>query len=169
LTAASTEDADHYWMRCALSLAEQAAEHGEVPVGAVVVLDGEVIGTGFNAPISGHDPTAHAEVRALRDAAANLGNYRLQGASLYVTIEPCTMCTGALVHARISRVVFGAREPKAGTIRSRDRLLEHAHFNWRVEVLEGVLEEECRQQLTDFFAQRRAAKKADRLTTKGDE
>jgi len=112
LTAASTEDADHYWMRCALSLAEQAAEHGEVPVGAVVVLDGEVIGTGFNAPISGHDPTAHAEVRALRDAAANLGNYRLQGASLYVTIEPCTMCTGALVHARISRVVSGHGSPR---------------------------------------------------------
>lgn len=169
MTTPGTEDADRFWMRRALGLAEQAAAQGEVPVGAVVVNDGEEVGCGSNAPIGEHDPTAHAEIRALRDAAANLGNYRLQGASLYVTIEPCTMCAGALVHARIGRLVFGAREPKAGIIRSRDRLLEHAHFNWRVEVLEGVLEDQCREQLTDFFAQRRVAKKADRLTTKGDE
>lgn len=165
----STEEVDRHWMRHALGLAEQAAEQGEVPVGAVVVMDGEVIGTGFNAPISSHDPTAHAEVRALREAAAKLGNYRLQGASLYVTIEPCTMCAGALVHARISRLVFGAREPKAGVIRSRGRLLEQDHFNWTVNVLEGVLEDECRHQLTDFFARRRAAKRTDRIKTKGDE
>ena len=167
MTAGITEDADRHWMRQALGLAESAAAQGEVPVGAVVVMDGEVVGSGFNAPISAHDPTAHAEVRALRDAASRLGNYRLQGASLYVTIEPCTMCAGALVHARISRLVFGAREPKAGVIRSRDRLLEQGHLNWTVDVLEGVLEDECRQQLTDFFAHRRAAKKAERMT-KGD-
>jgi len=167
-TTTAEAGTDEYWMRCALALADEAAEHDEVPVGAIVVMDDDIIGSGFNAPIGGHDPTAHAEIRALREAALRLGNYRLQGASLYVTIEPCTMCAGALVHARVGRLVFGAREPKAGVIRSRDRLLEKDHLNWHVEVIEGVLEEACRQRLTDFFARRRASRHSARNHSEGD-
>ena len=108
---------DEFWMARALTLAESAAGEGEVPVGAVVVRDGEVVGEGWNRPIIAHDPTGHAEVNALRDAAARAGNYRLSGATLYVTIEPCTMCFGALMHARIARLVYGAREPRAGSVK----------------------------------------------------
>lgn len=156
---------DEYWMRRAMALAEQAAAAGEVPVGAVVVLDGREVGAGFNAPISGCDPTAHAEVRALRDAARRLGNYRLSGATLYVTLEPCTMCVGALVHSRVSRLVFGAPEPKAGAVVSVRRTLEEPHLNWRVEVTEGVLAAECGQMLTAFFSRRRAQIRAQRKGT----
>lgn len=151
-------DTDRHWMQRALSLARQAAEQDEVPVGAVVVIDGEEVGAGFNAPITSQDPSAHAEIRALRDAAARRGNYRLSGATLYVTIEPCTMCIGALIHARISRLVYGATEPKAGVVESRARLLEAPHFNWRMEATGGVLADECREEISRFFARRRAEK-----------
>lgn len=147
---------DERWMARALALAEQAAARGEVPVGAVVVLDGREIGAGFNAPISGCDPTAHAEIRALRDAARRVGNYRLSGATLYVTLEPCTMCVGAIVHSRISRLVYGAAEPKAGAIESARHTLEEEHFNWRVEASGGVLADRCGEVISQFFSLRRA-------------
>lgn len=167
-TTSPAAETDCYWMRQALALADEAAGYDEVPVGALVVVDEQAIGRGFNAPIGGHDPTAHAEIRALRDAARRVGNYRLQRASLYVTLEPCTMCAGALVHARVERLIFGAREPKAGVIRSRDRLLEQDYLNWRVDVVEGVLERECGQRLSDFFARRRGARKSPRDHLEGD-
>ncbi len=147
---------DEHWMNRALQLAGEAAAKGEVPVGAVVVLDGKEIGAGFNAPISGCDPTAHAEIRALRDAGARVGNYRLPDATLYVTLEPCTMCVGAIVHGRISRLVYGASEPKAGAIESARRTLEEPHLNWDVTAVGGVLSEQCSQVITEFFSQRRA-------------
>lgn len=147
-------------MRRALMLARRAGEGGEVPVGAVVVLDGRIVGQGFNRPIRALDPTAHAEVVALRSAAAQVGNYRLTGATLYVTIEPCTMCAGALVHARIERLVFGAREPKAGAVVSTARLLEQPSLNHRVQVEEGLLADEASALLREFFAARRAAARA---------
>ncbi|MBE0484516.1 tRNA adenosine(34) deaminase TadA [Marinobacter sp.] len=146
---------DRYWMERALDLAGQAARMGEVPVGAVVVLDGKEVGAGFNAPISGCDPTAHAEIRALRDAAARVGNYRLTGATLYVTLEPCTMCVGAIVHGRISRLVYGAAEPKAGAVESARRTLEEPHLNWRVDVSGGVMADQCGQVISEFFSRRR--------------
>ncbi len=147
-------------MRRALMLARRAGEGGEVPVGAVVVLDGRIVGQGFNRPIRALDPTAHAEVVALRSAAAQVGNYRLTGATLYVTIEPCTMCAGALVHARIERLVFGAREPKAGAVVSTARLLEQPSLNHRVRIEEGLLADEASALLREFFAARRAAARA---------
>lgn len=147
---------DEHWMNRALQLAGEAAAKGEVPVGAVVVLDGKEIGAGFNAPISGCDPTAHAEIRALRDAGARVGNYRLPDATLYVTLEPCTMCVGAIVHGRISRLVYGASEPKAGAIESARRTLEEPHLNWDVTAVGGVLSEQCSQVITEFFSRRRA-------------
>lgn len=147
---------DERWMRRAMTLAQQAAAAGEVPVGAVVVSNGREIGAGYNAPISSCDPTAHAEVRALRDAACRQGNYRLSGATLYVTLEPCTMCVGALVHSRISRLVFGAFEPKAGVVESVRQALEDDHLNWRVLTTGGVLAEDCGRLMTDFFTARRA-------------
>lgn len=155
-------DEDERWMTRALALARMAAAAGEVPVGAVVVRDGKEIGAGFNAPISGCDPTAHAEMRALRDAAARVGNYRLSGATLYVTLEPCTMCTGAIVHSRVSRLVFGACEPKAGAVVSTRRTLEEVAFNWRVEHQGGVLSEACSELISGFFADRRAARRKRR-------
>ena len=142
-------------MRAALELAGNARSRGEVPVGAVVVRDGAVIGRGFNQPIGTQDPTAHAEIVALRDAAAHEGNYRLVGADLYVTIEPCQMCVGAMVHARIARVVYGAREPKAGAIESAMRAHEHPSLNHRMRVSGGVLEAECRAVMQEFFESRR--------------
>jgi tRNA(adenine34) deaminase len=151
---------DEWAMRRALALARGAGESGEVPVGAVVVLDGRLVGQGFNRPIRASDPTAHAEIVALRSAAAQVGNYRLTGATLYVTIEPCTMCAGALVHARIGRLVFGAREPKAGAVVSTQRLLEHPSFNHRVQVEEGLLADEASALLREFFAARRAGPRA---------
>jgi tRNA(adenine34) deaminase len=142
------------FMRLALEEAHTALHIGEVPVGAVVVLGGEVIGRGFNQPIRGRDPSAHAEVLALRQAARALDNYRLLGASVYVTIEPCLMCVGALIHARVSEVVYGAPEPKAGALRSTLRF-EDLASNHRFAIVSGVLEEECRQIMVDFFKYRR--------------
>ena len=143
-------------MSLALDEARKAHEAGEVPVGAVVLLDGEVVGTGFNQPISAHDPTAHAEIVALRAAAARVGNYRLTGATLYVTVEPCLMCVGAMVHARIGLVVYGAAEPKAGAVVSMTRAHELPNLNHRLQVLGGVLEGECRDMMQGFFKSRRA-------------
>ena len=137
--------------------AQAAQRDGEVPVGAVVVLDGAVVGEGCNQPIGAHDPTAHAEIVAIRAAARQLGNYRLTGATLYVTIEPCQMCVGAMVHARVARVVFGAREPKAGALESAMRAHEHPSLNHRLAASGGVLEAECRAVMQAFFAERRRA------------
>ena len=144
-------------MREALAEAFKAMANNEVPVGAVVVSadTGRVIGRGFNHPIGDADPTAHAEVVALRDAARRVGNYRLTGAMLFVTVEPCLMCAGALVHARIGTLVYGAAEPKAGAVRSVMRALDHASLNHRVEVVSGILEDECRGMMQAFFNARR--------------
>jgi tRNA(adenine34) deaminase len=142
-------------MQAALELGREAHRRGEVPVGAVVVLDGVVIGEGFNQPIGANDPTAHAEIVALRDAAKRVGNYRLPRANLYVTIEPCQMCVGAMIHARIARVIYGAREPKAGAIESAMRAHEHPSLNHRMESTAGVLEDECRGLIQAFFAEQR--------------
>jgi tRNA(adenine34) deaminase len=138
-------------MRRALEEAARARAAGEVPVGAIVVRDGAEIGAGFNQPISTADPTAHAEIVALRAAARAAGNYRLSGATLYVTVEPCLMCVGAMVHARVARVVFGALEPKAGAVVSTQRAHEAAGLNHRLEVVGGVLEDECREAIQSFF------------------
>jgi tRNA(adenine34) deaminase len=143
------------FMRQALDLAEQARQAGEVPVGAVVVMDGVVIGRGFNQPITTSDPTAHAEIVALRRAAQHAGNYRLTGATLYVTVEPCLMCVGAMVHARVGTLVFGATEPKAGAIVSTQRAHEHPALNHRLEVVSGVLADEARDAMQAFFRERR--------------
>ena len=148
---------DEAFMRAALALAALGRDRGEVPVGAVVVIDGAVAGEGFNQPIGTHDPTAHAEIVAMRAAAARLGNYRLTGASLYVTIEPCQMCVGAMVHARIARLVYGAPEPKAGAIESAMRAHEHPSLNHRIEVTGGVLASESRELIQAFFQSRREA------------
>lgn len=155
---------DERWMNCALALAAQAADLGEVPVGAVVVIDGQEVGAGFNKPISSCDPTAHAEICALRQAAAYLNNYRLSGATLYVTLEPCTMCVGAIVHSRISRVVYGATEPKAGAVESARRTFDEPHFNWRVETRGGVLAEPCGRIISDFFSRRRELRRQSAKT-----
>ena len=154
---------DQYWMKQALELAAQAAELNEVPVGAIVVLDDQVIGSGFNSPISGCDPSAHAEIQALRDAASRLENYRLVDATLYVTIEPCTMCAGAIVHSRIKRLVYGALEPKAGVVTSQIPFFEQPWLNHRVEVQGGVLADECSSIISDFFARRRVEKRQAKL------
>jgi tRNA(adenine34) deaminase len=146
---------DQQWMRYALNRARQAGARGEVPVGAVAVLNGEVVAEGLNEPIGTNDPTAHAEIVALRGAALALGNYRLTGVTLYVTIEPCLMCAGAMVHARIARLVYGAPEPKAGAIESAMRALEHPTLNHRFEVVGGVLADEAREVMQSFFQQRR--------------
>ena len=143
------------WMLAALILARQAAQKDEVPVGAVVVRDKQIVGRGFNQPIGRHDPTAHAEIMALRDAAQTLGNYRLPGCTLVVTVEPCTMCAGALVHARIERLIFGAKEPRAGAVRSSARVLDNLGLNHKVTVVEGVLEKECKALMSGFFQGRR--------------
>ena len=151
-----TAVADHEsFMRLALEQARLAADAGEVPIGAVAVSGGEVVGRGFNRPIGAVDPTAHAEVIALREAARTLGNYRLTGVDLYVTLEPCLMCVGALVHARVGRVVVGAREPKTGALVSTVQALEIPTLNHRVEIVEGVLEAQCRDLVQAFFRERR--------------
>ena len=143
-------------MEHAITLASCAEEQDEVPVGAVVVRDGEIIGEGWNAPISGHDPSAHAEIRALRDAGQRVGNYRLPDATLYVTLEPCVMCAGAIIHARIKRLVFGAYDPKSGAAGSVfDLLPSDGRFNHRVASEGGVLEQMCAEQLKAFFKARR--------------
>ena len=142
-------------MREALALAAEAAAQGEVPVGAVVVKDGEVIGRGCNRPIGAHDPTAHAEILALRAAAQRLGNYRLPGCELFVTLEPCAMCVGAMLHARLARVVFGARDPKTGACGGVVDLAAQRSLNHQTAFSGGVLEEECGALLKRFFAERR--------------
>ena len=142
-------------MRAALAQARRALEAGEVPVGAVVALGEEIIGAGFNQPIGASDPTAHAEIVAIREAARAIGNYRLTGAVLYVTVEPCLMCVGAAVHARLQTIVYGAQEPKAGALVSTIRAHEHPALNHRVEVVGGVLEDECRDLIQEFFRLRR--------------
>jgi len=154
------QQTDERYMRRALELAKQGEALGEVPVGAVIVKDGEIIGEGFNQPISSCDPTAHAEVVALRDAASRIENYRLTGCTLYVTIEPCTMCAGSLIHARIKQLVFGATEPKSGVVGSNDNALLLPHFNHSIETTSGVLAEECSAVMSNFFAARRAARKS---------
>ena len=146
---------DERWMREALDQARHAETRGEVPVGAVVVRDGALLATGYNSPIGSNDPTAHAEIAALRAAAAAVGNYRLPGAELYVTIEPCLMCAGALVHARVCRLIYGAPEPKTGAVVSNGRTLEATGLNHRVSVAGGVLAGECAALLQRFFATRR--------------
>ncbi|WP_051295464.1 tRNA adenosine(34) deaminase TadA [Azonexus hydrophilus] len=146
---------DEYFMREAISLARAAECLGEVPVGAVVVLDGKIVGRGFNSPIGEHDPTAHAEIAALRDAARTMGNYRLPGCELYVTLEPCAMCAGAIMHARISRVIYGARDPKTGVHGSVVDLFGVQRLNHHASVEGGILADECSQLLSNFFAGRR--------------
>jgi tRNA(adenine34) deaminase len=142
-------------MREALSLARQGAEAGEVPVGAVLAMAGEIAGRGWNSSIARHDPTAHAEILALREAAARIGNYRLEGATLYSTLEPCVMCAGALVAARVSRLVFGARDVRFGGVRSKFQVADSELLNHRVEIVEGVLAVECVELLQEFFEKRR--------------
>jgi tRNA(adenine34) deaminase len=146
---------DRAFMFAALDEARRAAEAGEVPVGAVVVAEGRIVGRGYNQPISAGDPTAHAEIVALRDAARAVGNYRLTGSRLYVTVEPCLMCAGALVHARVGTLVYGTAEPKAGAIVSAFRAYDHPTLNHRVAVVAGVLEAECRDLVQRFFRERR--------------
>src|ERR1044071_5647439 len=147
-------DHDRY-MREALDLARRGEAAGEVPVGAALVLDGEIVGRGWTAPIARHDPTAHAEIAAIREAAAAIGNYRLEGATLYCTLEPCVMCAGAIVAARLARVVFGARDLRFGGVRSKFRLADSDVLNHRVEIVEGVLGAECAEVMQRFFAARR--------------
>ncbi len=152
-TAAEVDDA--HWMGEALGLAQLAAERGEVPVGAVVVRDGALVGRGGNAPIAHSDPTAHAEIAALRDAARALGNYRLSGCTLYVTLEPCAMCAGAMMHARIARLVYGAQDPKTGAAGSVIDLFAEPRLNHHAVVAGGVRAAECGALLSAFFAARR--------------
>ena len=149
------------FMRAALELALEARRLGEVPVGAVVVQGSEIVGRGRNQPITANDPTAHAEVVALREAAQTLGNYRLTGVRLYVTVEPCLMCVGAMVHARVGTLLFGTREPKAGAVVSSQQALDHAALNHRVEVVEGILADDSRELLQRFFQARRAASRTN--------
>jgi len=156
-----SSEIDAAMMREALTLAALAAVQGEVPVGAVVVKDGQIVGRGHNAPISSHDPTAHAEIRALRDAAKALGNYRLGECTLYATLEPCAMCAGAIMHARIARLVYGAPDPKTGACGSVVDLFAEERLNHHAEVTGGVLAAEAGKQLSDFFAARRSVDAED--------
>lgn len=142
-------------MQTAIELAREADRSGEVPVGAVVAVEGEIIGRGFNSPIARHDPTAHAEILALREAALSVGNYRLESATIYVTVEPCVMCAGAIVSARIRRLVFGTRDLRFGGVRSKFRLADSDLLNHQVEIVEGVLAPDCVELLQGFFQKRR--------------
>lgn len=150
---------DIIWMQKALFLADKAEQLGEVPVGAVVVLNGEVIGLGYNCPITEHDPSAHAEIQALRQAAKRVGNYRLPEAELYVTLEPCAMCAGAIVHARIKRLIYAASEPKAGAVQSQQQFFQQTFLNHEVAVVAGVLAEQAGKKISDFFKKRREQKR----------
>ena len=152
---------DQDFMAQAMELAAQAAQIGEVPVGALVVHEGQIIGQGYNQTISAHDPCAHAEIMALRQAAQVIGNYRLSGCDLYVTLEPCTMCVGAIIHARIQRLVYAATEPKAGAVASQLQLLSLPHYNHIVQVESGLIADESSAMLSNFFKQRRLAHKAN--------
>lgn len=147
--------ADQRWMREALELARQAEARGEVPVGAILVIGGRAAGRGSNCPIGLNDPTAHAEILALREAASAAGNYRLEASTLYCTLEPCAMCAGALVHARVARLVFGCRDLRFGAVRSKFRIADSEILNHRVEVVEGVLAAECTALMETFFRSRR--------------
>jgi tRNA(adenine34) deaminase len=149
------ESLDQFWMQRALELAQHAQSLGEVPIGAVLVKEDQIIGEGYNSPISQQDPTAHAEVMALRDAARRIGNYRLLNTTLYVTIEPCVMCAGALVHARVQEIVFGAHEPRTGASGSVFDILQSPNLNHRLAVRSGILAEECAGLLQQFFRDRR--------------
>ena len=160
-------DDDIYWMRHAMALAARAESEDEVPVGAVVVQDGRVVGEGWNRTIALNDPTAHAEVLALRAAGEALGNYRLPGTVLYVTLEPCSMCAGAMIHARVGRLVFGATDPKTGAAGGRFQVLGDAGHNHRVEVEGGCLQSECGQQLQSFFQRRRQEQSQPARPTNG--
>ena len=143
-------------MREALTEGNSALLAGEVPIGSVVVsADGQIVGRGFNQPIGANDPSAHAEILALRDAARFLGNYRLNGTTLYVTVEPCPMCAGALIHSRVDRLVYGTPEPKAGAVCSAMRMLDHPALNHRIEIISGVLEDQCREMIQGFFGEKR--------------
>ncbi len=157
-----TELTHEYWMRHALMLAQRAWDEGEVPVGAVLVHNNRVIGEGWNRPIGRHDPTAHAEIMALRQGGLVLQNYRLLDTTLYVTLEPCVMCAGAMVHGRIGTLVFGARDLKTGAAGSLMDVLHHPGMNHWVEIVEGTLSEECSGMLSEFFRQRRLAIKAQK-------
>lgn len=148
-------NSDELWMEEALREAQRAAALGEVPVGAVVVYEGRVIGRGCNRPVSAHDPTAHAEILALREAGQTIGNYRLLDCDLYVTVEPCAMCAGAITHARIRRLIYGADDPKAGAVHSMLQVLNHPKLNHQVEVNSGVLAARCMDLLQTFFRERR--------------
>ena len=144
------------YMREALIEGNNALLAGEVPVGSVVVsVNGQIVGRGFNQPIGANDPTAHAEILALRDAARFLGNYRMSGTTLYVTVEPCPMCAGALIHSRVDRLVYGAHEPKSGAVSSVMRMLDHPALNHRIDIVSGVLENECREMIQTFFGEKR--------------
>lgn len=157
---------DEYWMQFALAQAALAAAQNEIPVGAIIVSGQQIIATGFNRPIASHDPTAHAEIQAIRAACLAVQNYRLpEDATLYVTLEPCTMCVGALIHARIQRVVFGATEPKAGSLVSSRRLLDSGYYNHTFEFVEGCLNEQCSMQLSDFFKLRREQKRQQKAAS----
>lgn len=158
---------DSIFMQQAISQAHNAWALGEVPVGALVIKDGEIIATGFNQPIGTHDPTAHAEIMALRAAAAIVGNYRLPGCELYVTLEPCAMCAGAMMHARLARVVFGASDPKTGVCGSIVNLFEQEKLNHHTEVIGGVMADECGKLLKEFFAARRV--EAQRLAAQASD
>jgi tRNA(adenine34) deaminase len=149
---------DEKWMRLALAVATKAGEAGEIPVGAVAVAGGEMLAVAGNCPITAHDPTAHAEIVALRQAAARLGNYRLPGLTLYATLEPCLMCVGAMIHARIGRLVFGALDPKTGAVQSRWRLAEESWHNHKIDITGGVLAEDCGALLRQFFRAKRQDK-----------
>lgn len=151
---------DAMWMKHALTLADKAESMGEVPVGACVVLNDELIGEGFNTPITDSDPSAHAELRAVKEAASKIQNYRLVDATLYVTLEPCSMCAGMLVHARVKRVVFGAKDAKTGAAGSVMNLLQHPALNHQVEITPGILRDECAAKLSNFFKKRRKEIKA---------
>ncbi|WP_455820233.1 tRNA adenosine(34) deaminase TadA [Pseudomonas cerasi] len=158
-----TDNNDEFWMRHALHLAQRAWDEGEVPVGAVLVHEGRVIGEGWNRPIGRHDPTAHAEMMAIRQGGKILENYRLLETTLYVTLEPCVMCAGAMVHGRVGRLVYGARDAKTGAAGSLLDVLRHPGMNHQVQIEQGILAEECAALLSNFFRQRRAEKKAQRL------
>jgi len=156
---------DLLFMQTAIRLAQHAATLGEVPVGAVVIKDGEIIGRGYNQPVGSHDPTAHAEIMAIRDAAQHLGNYRLVDCTLYVTLEPCAMCTGAIQHARIARLVYGASDPKTGACGSIVNLMQEQNLNHHTHVEAGMLAETCGELLSAFFKQRRRDKQQEKINT----
>lgn len=162
----SLDELDIYWMNIALSLADKAEQVNEVPVGAVLVVNNEMIGTGYNLVINQHDPCAHAEIMALRDGGQSTNNYRLIDATLYVTLEPCCMCTGAIIHSRIKRVVYGASDLKTGAVNSAFELLNDDKHNHQVEVTSGILADDCSEKISQFFANRRTQIKAEKALRK---